>query len=120
VSAIQSAWTEALEPSDFASRYVNSVEIAFSQWDMTLDFQLATPVKAASAGESPFMVQRVARIVMSPTHAKVLAEMIKGAVGEWETRFGPLPDVAKLAPGPATAPASDAGDQDDDAGDQDD
>ena len=87
---------------------------------MTLDFQLATPVKAASTGESPFMVQRVARIVMSPTHAKVLAEIIKGAVGEWETRFGPLPDVAKLAPDPAAALESDAGGQDNDAGGQDD
>jgi hypothetical protein len=111
VPAIQSAWTEAPGPSDVASRYVNSAEIAFSQWDMTVDFQLATPVKAAPDAESPFLVQRVARIVMSPTHAKVLAEMIHNAVGEWETRFGALPDVESLTRRPDAAAGNEAGAQ---------
>lgn len=112
MSAIQSAWTEAPGPPDVASRYVNSAEIALSQWDMTIDFQLATPVMGGGqASEPPFLAQRVARIVMSPTHAKVLAELIRGAVGEWETRFGPLPDVESLTPHPAAAPENESGAQ---------
>jgi hypothetical protein len=104
MSSIQSAWTEVPGLSDVASRYVNSVEISYSQWDMTFDFQLATPEKVAGAEEAQLQVQRVARIVVSPTHAKVLAENIREAVSGWEARFGPLPDVAQLASPPPTAP----------------
>jgi hypothetical protein len=113
MSSIQSAWTEAPSSPDVASRYVNGTEIAFSQWDMTLDFQLATPEKAAPGGELQFVAQRVARITMSPTHAKVLAEMIRNAVSDWEARFGPLPDVSSLTPSPAP-PAGEESRADDD------
>jgi hypothetical protein len=37
-----SAWTEVPGSPDVASRYINSAEISYSQWDMTVDFQLAT------------------------------------------------------------------------------
>jgi len=113
MSSIQSAWTEVSGLPDVASRYVNSVEISYSQWDMTFDFQLATPEKVAGAEEAQLQVQRVARIVVSPTHAKVLSESIRDAVSGWETRFGPLPSTAQLTSPPPTAPESEVGDGDD-------
>jgi hypothetical protein len=58
-------------------------------------------------------VQRVARIVMSPTHAKVLAERIREAVSGWETRFGRLPTVNQLNPPPPIAPEGESGGRDD-------
>ena len=48
---------------------------------------------------------------MSPTHAKVLAEMIRTAVSQWEGTFGPLPDNNVLesfgvnAPGGTSSPS---------------
>jgi hypothetical protein len=108
---VQPEWTEQSGSPDAASRYVNGTDIAFTQWDMTLDFQLAVGEKSATAGEMRFVAQRVARIVMSPTHAKVLAEMIRNAVSQWEERFGTLPDTnALMTPGPGVAPEGETGD----------
>jgi Protein of unknown function (DUF3467) len=109
VSSIQSPWAETPGSSDVASRYVNSTDIAFTQYDMTFDFQIVTAEKVAPTGEPQFLAQRVVRIVMSPTHAKVLAEMIRNAVSQWEGRFGELPDVASLTPGLPSAPENRAG-----------
>jgi hypothetical protein len=97
-------WPERPDSPDVASRYVNSTDIAFTQYDLTLGFQLVSQEKAAPAGQPQFRAQRVARIVMSPTHAKVLAQMIGTAVGQWEGVFGELPDAARLSPSPPAAP----------------
>lgn len=93
---------------------VREQDIAFTQYDMTCDFQLVTSEGVGATGEPQLLTQRVARIVMSPTHAKVLAETIRSAVSQWEGRFGALPAAeALLAPGPAAAPTNEAGDRDD-------
>ena len=109
MSSIQSAWTEVPGSPDAASRYVNTAEISYSQWDMTFDFQLATPEKVPGAEESELSLQRVARLVMSPTHAKVLAERIREAVSGWEARFGRLPTVAQFSPQPTAVSEDEAG-----------
>lgn len=101
---MDSSWPDGAESPDPASRYVNSVNIAFSQWDMTLDFRLTTPDEITDAGEATLRVERATRILMSPTHAKVLADIIQRAVSEWETKYGPLPDVSRLWPQPAATP----------------
>ena len=105
----QSSWPETPGSPDVTSRYVNSTDIAFTQYDLTLDFQLVSQEKVAPAGQAQLRAQRVARIVMSPTHAKVLAEMIRTAVSQWEGTFGPLPDTASLTPGLPTVPENRAG-----------
>jgi hypothetical protein len=67
-----------------------------SQWDITIDFQLATPPERLAPGEIHIEARPVARIVMSPTHAKVLAESIGTTVRDWEAKFGALPSVDQL------------------------
>jgi hypothetical protein len=50
---------------------------------------------------------------MSPTHAKVLAEIIGNAVRQWEAKFGDLPDTAALLPAAVAHPEEQApGEQD--------
>lgn len=101
----ESVWSAPLNPGDRGAAYTNSVNVALTQWDLTLDFQFATPAPGSPSGRSlegsnvPIASERVARLVMSPTHAKVLSEALTGAVAEWERRFGPLPDTSVLLPG---------------------
>ncbi len=99
----EAVWSAPLNPEDRGAAYTNSVNVALTQWDLTLDFQFATPAPGSSAsppgGNPPIAAERVARLVMSPTHAKVLSEALRNAVAEWESRFGPMPDVSVLLPG---------------------
>lgn len=104
----EAVWSAPQNPEDRGAAYTNSVNVAFTQWDLTLDFQLATPAPGSSASPAvatpPIATERVARLVMSPTHAKVLSEALRNAVGEWESRFGQMPDVSVLLPGGLMTP----------------
>jgi hypothetical protein len=96
----EAVWSAPLNPEDRAAAYTNSVNVALTQWDLTLDFQFATPAPGSSANVNPpVTAERVARLVMSPTHAKVLSEALRNAVEEWERRFGQMPDISVLLPG---------------------
>jgi hypothetical protein len=58
--------------------------------------------------ENPkFIPQRAAQIVMSVTHAKVLAAYLTRAITDWEAKFGTLPSVDVLAPAPQPGGAED-------------
>lgn len=98
----EAVWSAPLNPEDRGAAYTNSVNIALSQWDLTLDFQFATPAPGSAAvapNTSPAIAaERVARLVMSPTHAKVLSEFLRNAVAEWESRYGQMPDISVLVP----------------------
>ena len=80
-------------------RYVNSVNIQASQWDIAIDLfhqfvVLGTP-------PAPQTVQQVViRAVMSPQHAKALAHILTKSVSDWEERFGALPPLDVLIPPP--------------------
>ncbi len=102
----QPIWPESDDPADSEPRYANSVTIGMSQWDLTIGFGLAAPEPGSPVPEMRLALTAVSRIVMSPTHAKVLAEMLTKTVGEWERRFGKLPKTAVLMPQP-DAPAED-------------
>jgi Protein of unknown function (DUF3467) len=99
----ETIWSAPLNPEDRGAAYTNSVNVGVTQWDLTLDFQFATPAPGSSSNPAyanvPLATERVARLVMSPTHAKVLTEALRRAVAEWESRFGPMPDVSVLLPG---------------------
>ncbi len=93
-------WSAPLNPEDRGAAYTNTVNVALTQWDLTMDFQFATPAPGTAAGSPPqFAAERVARLVMSPTHAKVLSALLGNAVKEWESRFGQMPDISVLLPG---------------------
>lgn len=102
----QPVWPESEDPSDSEPRYANSVTIGMSQWDLTIDFGLATPAPGSPVSEMQLTLRAVSRIVMSPTHAKVLAGLLTKTVGEWERQFGKLPKADVLMPQP-DAPVKD-------------
>ncbi len=77
-----------------AALYVNGVRIDYTQWDMTVDLLLSTPageIPSEPGTEAAYATERVARVIMSPMHAKALAESLSDAVRAWETGFGALP-----------------------------
>jgi Protein of unknown function (DUF3467) len=83
--------TDGAMPS---ARYVNGSRIDYTQWDMTFDFLLVTPadeIPEEAGAEPVYATERVARIIMSPMHAKALAARIGEAVEAWEKKFGRLP-----------------------------
>jgi len=91
-------WSAPLDEANVGAGYTNSVTIGTTQWDVTLDFQFRTPAPG-NAANAELPSQRVARLVMSPMHAKVLAEVIAGAIRAWEHNYGALPDAEVLLPG---------------------
>jgi hypothetical protein len=96
----QPTWSAPLDPSDRAPRYANAAIVAATQWDVTIDFQITTPAPGTPANtmNPELTVQRVARVVMSPTHAKVLANYLATTVEQWEGRFGQLAELDVLLP----------------------
>ena len=94
----QPVWSESEDPSDSEPHYANSATIGMSQWDLTIDFGLATPAPGSPVSEMRLALRPVSRIVMSPTHAKVLAELLTKTVSDWERKFGRLPKTSALMP----------------------
>jgi hypothetical protein len=100
-------WTGPQDPSESVSRYANGAYLAISQWDVTIDFQLNSPAPGSSMENPKFIPHRAAQIVMSVTHAKVLAAYLAKAITDWEAKFGALPSVEALAPAPQPGGAED-------------
>lgn len=80
-------------------RYVNSVGIRASQWDIAVDLihQFAFPLTP----DPQLANQLVSRVVMSPMHAKALAHVLQTAVDGWQEKFGDLPSIDILLPQPS-------------------
>lgn len=77
-----------------AALYVNGARIDYTQWDVTVDLLLSTPVgeiSPESGKESAYVTERMTRVIMSPMHAKALAESLCDAIRAWEAGFGVLP-----------------------------
>ena len=63
-------WGISQPATEEPARYTNGANVASSQWDVTIDFLLASQA-TGSTPENPLIQQhRVAQIVMSPMHAK--------------------------------------------------
>ena len=92
-------WATPLDLADVAPRYANGTTVAMSQWDLTIEFQQRQPVHDKSVSDPEWDLRSIARIVMSPTHAKVLAEILSNSVATWEERFGPMPSTQTLLGG---------------------
>lgn len=92
------AWGIARPASDEPARYTNAVNVAASQWDVTVDFQLSSQAPGSTAERPVVQQHRVAQLVMSPMHAKALAALLTGTVTDWERKFGTLPSVSTLLP----------------------
>lgn len=71
-------------PPDLAlGVYANQAFININQMDFTLDFAATVPFIPAS--------RIVARVIMSPPHAKALLSMLSGMVKEYEQQIGRIP-----------------------------
>ena len=92
-------WATPMDPSETAPRYSNGTNVAMSQWDLTIEFQQRYPVPEKAVSDQEWGARSVGRIVMSPTHAKVLAGLLSNALAKWEERFGPLPSEQMLLHG---------------------
>jgi hypothetical protein len=68
--------------------YSNVARIAMSQNDITFDFGHKSP-EQSSAG--PDVFDTIARISMSPSHAKHLLLILKGLIDNFEQRIGEIP-----------------------------
>ncbi|HEY1920506.1 MAG TPA: DUF3467 domain-containing protein [Streptosporangiaceae bacterium] len=89
-------WATPSDPSDIAPRYANGVVVAMSQWDLTIEFQQRYPLPGKPVTDLEWPNRSIARIAMSPPHAKVLSELLSNAVNDYENRFGALPSTETL------------------------
>ena len=69
--------------------YSNATNVGWSIWDIRLTFAFAE-----AATEESLKLRQVAKIVMSPQHAKSLAGLLNSRLKIYEEKFGPLPDVS--------------------------
>jgi hypothetical protein len=68
--------------------YTNTVSIAMSQNDITIDFGYKTPEQAKETAE---IFEKIARVSMSPSHAKHMVLVLKGLLDKYEEAIGEIP-----------------------------
>jgi hypothetical protein len=77
---------ERVHETDIPVIYANSIELGFSLYDVMLVLgQTIRQDKETS------VVNQVARVMLSPQHAKVIARILAEKLAEYEQRFGPIP-----------------------------
>lgn len=84
--------------------YVNGMNIASTQWDFTLDFQLTSPAPDNAPDNPHLMARKVVQVIISPTQAKAIAHVLATAIEGWEAKFAPLPSVEQLISGAGASP----------------
>jgi Protein of unknown function (DUF3467) len=95
-------WANTLSPQAPTFRYTNGAAILFSPWDFSLLFTQGVPGSAPSpelaSTQAPIAAplpgpELVARIVMSPQHAKAMLKALGENIAEYEKRYGAIPDI---------------------------
>ena len=82
--------------------YCNGVGVAMSPWDFTMQFTLTSAAMASrhevsgmeatpTPPELSVDQQVVARLVMSPQHAKAFHALLTGNIANYESQFGEIP-----------------------------
>ncbi len=66
--------------------YANAFQAALGPYDITLDFGYKSPEQAQSVE-----FHRAARISMSISHAKAMAQILQGLIGNYEKAVGAVP-----------------------------
>ncbi len=66
--------------------YANNASFRTSIWDIAVDFGTIE-----AADEQTIVVRNAVRVIMSPQHARVLAELLTKNVADYERQFGPIP-----------------------------
>ena len=79
------------DPLDVPSFYANSVQVMQGPYDVTLTFRhIFDLVDGTAQGKT------VARVAMSPQHAKALVAVLMERVALYEQKFGQLPSRAAM------------------------
>lgn len=82
-----------LPPEVQKGTYSNNMIVAHTQEEFVLDFILATPPVGVVS----------ARVIVSPSHAKRIAQALVENIAKYEERFGTVQDVPSGLPGNVTA-----------------
>lgn len=77
---------EIIYPDQLSTYYSNEVHFYVSNSDFVFDFSAKDPRKAGEAMKQNTKVQ--VRVVMSPQHAKIFANVLMENVKQYEERFG--------------------------------
>jgi hypothetical protein len=70
---------------DFKSIYSNNVQFTFSPWDVIFVFGENQSLK-----DNILLVEQKMKVVMSPQHAKVFAQVLAEQVAKYEQTFGTI------------------------------
>jgi hypothetical protein len=81
-----------IDAPDKFSAYCSSTETFVSGWDIRIAIMESIPPQ--KTGEQPFLLVH-GTVVMSPIHAKALAQALGTAVAQYEEKFGVL-DVQRV------------------------
>src|SRR4051794_29023173 len=74
--------------------YVNAVNMQLSPWDFTFQFNHLYRVVDEDGDIDPqVQAEVVARLVMSPQHAKAFLKIIAEQIEKWEQIFGEIQDL---------------------------
>ena len=65
------------------ARYANAFQVGHSLFECLLDFGQAFSDRKGTTFHT--------RIVTAPVHAKAFAELLRGAIAQYEQEFGPIP-----------------------------
>ena len=84
--------------SDVASEfYTNSAHVGFSKWEILLFFGSSVISGTVSqSGEQAANVQVDCVVRTSPAHAKAVHKVIGEVLGEYEDRYGEIPDLSEF------------------------
>ena len=66
--------------------YSNSIEIGLSVYDIMLVLG-----RTIRSDNEKIVINQVARVMMSPQHARVLAKLLDEKLEQYESMFGPIP-----------------------------
>ncbi len=75
--------------SEMAGRYANLLRITHTREEFVLDFINAVPPQPVVT----------ARVVVSPAHAKRIAQALSQNIARYEGAFGPVADLPEPPPG---------------------
>lgn len=76
--------------------FAHETSINFSPTQIVLDFKNITPRMDPRAGADPILVLKHNPIILSPDHAKNLAELLNKIIKRYEKEFGKIKKPAAL------------------------
>lgn len=76
--------------------YCNAAQILSTEWDVSFDFAQLVLALPQQSGEQPSVIRNpLARIIMSPQHAKAFLNLLGQQVADYERQHGEIPVLPK-------------------------